>query len=77
MGGPPGGRGRRPPGNPRAGAAPGTVPPDLESGNPDRPDELTLKRYEFTVQFCWKPTILGKPTPEVDENDPASLARGN
>ncbi len=34
------------------------------SGQDDEVDEVKLRRYDFTVQFCWQPTVPGSDKPK-------------
>jgi hypothetical protein len=40
------------------------------SGQDDEVEEVKLRRYDFTVQFCWQPTVPGsdKPKPVAQPN---------
>jgi hypothetical protein len=35
------------------------------SGQDDEVEEVKLRRYDFTVQFCWQPTVPGSDKPKT------------
>ncbi|MFM8497661.1 MAG: type IV pilus assembly protein PilM [Planctomycetia bacterium] len=60
---------------PKEGAAqpgePGAPRPDLFPGAGQPEDlELTLKRFDFTLQFCWQPVSPGAPKPAAPAAPP-------
>jgi type IV pilus assembly protein PilM len=55
---------------PGAGEKPAAGGPGAGPGQDDDVEEVKLRRYDFTVQFCWQPTVPGsdKPKPVAQPN---------
>jgi hypothetical protein len=44
----------------------------VESLEPQEPQELSLKRYDFVLQFCWQPRPAGQAPPVLPPAAPAA-----
>ena len=52
--------------------AAGKKGPGAPDEGADEPDQIELKRYDFVLQFCWQPKVVGPPAAAAAGGDAAA-----